>query len=274
MRGLSILFFFLVLFLQQIGGYTPLQSGFATLPVTVVMFVLSRRFGALADRFGPRLFMGAGPLLAAAGLLLFQRVGVKADYLAEVLPPLLVFALGLSMTVAPLTAAVLAGSEHEAGIASGVNNAVARVAGLLGTAAVGAVISSVFAASMDSHLVGVVLTGRARTALDAVKRLALGRPDVGGLPPGAGTHVARGRRSRRRAQLSRRYGDRRRTGGARWGSGRRWHPQPARVLEPVGRAGGRQGACVGLRRWAAGGRGGEGLLVSPWLRCAEQRKAQ
>ncbi len=78
--------------------------------------------------------MGAGPLIAAAGLLLFQRVGVKADYVSEVLPPLLVFSLGLSMTVAPLTAAVLAGSEHQAGIASGVNNAIARVAGLLGTA--------------------------------------------------------------------------------------------------------------------------------------------
>ncbi len=73
--GLAILFFFLILFLQQIGGYTPLQSGLATLPVTVVMFLLSRRFGALADRFGPRFFMGAGPLVAAGGLLLFQRVG-------------------------------------------------------------------------------------------------------------------------------------------------------------------------------------------------------
>ena len=75
--GLSILFFFLVLFLQQIGGYSPLQSGLATLPVTLVMFLLSRRFGALADRYGPRLFMGAGPLVAAAGLLLFQRVGLR-----------------------------------------------------------------------------------------------------------------------------------------------------------------------------------------------------
>ncbi|HEX8714073.1 MAG TPA: DHA2 family efflux MFS transporter permease subunit, partial [Solirubrobacteraceae bacterium] len=140
--GLAIVFFFLVLFLQQIGGYTPLKSGLATLPVTVVMFLLSRRFGALADRFGPRLFMGVGPLIGAGGLLLFQATGVKADYLTEVLPPLLIFALGLSMTVAPLTAAVLAGSEKEAGIASGVNNAVARVAGLLGTAAVGAAIAS------------------------------------------------------------------------------------------------------------------------------------
>ena len=73
--GLAIVFFFLVLFLQQIGGYTPLQSGLATLPVTIVMFLLSRRFGALADRYGPRLFMGVGPLVAAGGLLLFQTTG-------------------------------------------------------------------------------------------------------------------------------------------------------------------------------------------------------
>jgi EmrB/QacA subfamily drug resistance transporter len=152
--GLAILFFFLVLFLQQIGGYTPLKSGLATLPVTVIMFALSRRFGALADRFGPRLFMGAGPLVAAGGLLLFQRAGVKVDYLTEVLPPLVLFSLGLAMTVAPLTAAVLAGAEHQAGIASGVNNAVARVAGLLGTAAVGAAISSAFAAAVDCRLAG------------------------------------------------------------------------------------------------------------------------
>jgi len=114
--GLAILFFFLVLFLQQIGGYTPLQSGLAVLPATLVMFALSRRFGALADRFGPRLFMGAGPLVGACGLLLFQRVGVQVDYVSDVLPALLLFALGLSMTVAPLTAAVLAGAgEDQAG---------------------------------------------------------------------------------------------------------------------------------------------------------------
>jgi EmrB/QacA subfamily drug resistance transporter len=180
--GLAILFFFLVLFLQQVGGYTPLKSGLATLPVTVVMFVLSRRFGALADKYGPRLFMGAGPLLAAAGLLLFQRVGVRADYLSEVLPPLIVFSLGLSMTVAPLTAAVLAGSEHQAGIASGVNNAIARVAGLLGTAAVGAVIASAFVSSMDERLHGTVLGSAARVAVREAKRLPLGLPDVHGVP--------------------------------------------------------------------------------------------
>jgi hypothetical protein len=180
--GLAILFFFLVLFLQQIGGYSPLQSGLATLPVTLIMFVLSRRFGALADRFGPRLFMGAGPLVAACGLLLFQRIGVRVDYIADVLPGLLVFALGLSMTVAPLTAAVLAGAEHQAGIASGVNNAVARVAGLLGTAAVGAAVAGSFGATLDRRLSDAKLSPAARAAVRAAKRLPLGRPDVHALP--------------------------------------------------------------------------------------------
>ena len=180
--GLAIVFFFLVLFLQQIGGYTPLKSGLATLPATVVMFLLSRRFGALADRYGPRFFMGVGPLVGAGGLLLFQATGAKADYLTEVFPPLLIFSLGLSMTVAPLTAAVLAGSEKEAGIASGVNNAVARVAGLLGTAAVGAAIASSFASSIDSRLSGVVLGGAARAAVGEAKRLPLGLPSLRGMP--------------------------------------------------------------------------------------------
>ncbi len=182
--GLAVVFFFLVLFLQQVGGYTPLQSGLATLPATLILFALSRRFGRLADRHGPRFFMGAGPLVAAAGLLLFMRVGVHVDYLGDVLPAVLVFALGLSMTVAPLTAAVLADSQEDAGIASGVNNAVARVAGLFGTAGVGAVIAAAFGASLEHHLRGVTLGARARSAVAQVKRLALGRPDVSGLAAG------------------------------------------------------------------------------------------
>ncbi len=185
--GLSILFFFLVLFLQQIGGYTPLQSGLATLPVTVIMFVLSRRFGALADRLGPRMFMGGGPLVAAVGLLLFQRVSLKVDYVSEVLPALLVFAVGLSMTVAPLTAAVLAGAgKEQSGIASGVNNAIARVAGLLGTAALGAIVAASFASTLESRLAGTTLGASARVALEQAKRLPLGRPSVHGLPPAQG----------------------------------------------------------------------------------------
>ncbi len=181
--GLSILLFFLVLFLQQVVGYTPLQSGLATLPTSVVMFALSRRFGALADRLGPRLFMGLGPLLAATGLLLFLRLGLRVDYVSEVLPALLVFAVGLSMTVAPLTAAVLAGVEdHQAGIASAVNNAVARVAGLVAIAAIGAVVAAQFASALDGRLSGRRLDARARAAVAVVKRQPLGRPPVTGLP--------------------------------------------------------------------------------------------
>jgi EmrB/QacA subfamily drug resistance transporter len=141
--GLSILFFFLVIYLQQVAGYTALRSGLTTLPVTLIMFALSRRFGALADRYGPRLFMGAGPLIAAAGILLFLRAGMRAAYLGDLLPALVVFSLGLSMTVAPLTATVLADAdETDAGIASAINNAVARVAGLVGVSVIGVVVAS------------------------------------------------------------------------------------------------------------------------------------
>ena len=140
--GLGTMFFVLVLFLQQVGGFTALEAGAATLPTTIVMFTLARRFGALADRQGPRLFMGVGPLVSACGvLLLFLLVDTDPSFVSEVLPGVVVFSLGLSMTVAPLTAAVLADAEEQnAGIASGVNNAVARVASLLATAAVGAVV--------------------------------------------------------------------------------------------------------------------------------------
>jgi len=136
--GLSTLTFFLVLFLQQLAGYSALKSGFALLPITVVMFLLSPRVGRMSMRVGPRLFMGIGPLVAALGVLPLIRLDPGFEYWLELLPPLLLFSVGLSMIVAPLTATVLADAdESDAGIASGVNNAVARVAGLLGIAVVG-----------------------------------------------------------------------------------------------------------------------------------------
>jgi EmrB/QacA subfamily drug resistance transporter len=141
--GLSILFFFLVIFLQQVAGYSALRSGLTTVPVTLIMFALSRRFGALADRYGPRFFMGAGPLIAAAGVLTFVRTGIHTSYVRDLLPGLLIFSLGLSMTVAPLTATVMAdANEADAGIASAINNAIARVAGLVGVSVVGVVVAS------------------------------------------------------------------------------------------------------------------------------------
>ena len=141
--GLSILFFLLSLFLQEVAHWKPTEAGLATLPTTLIMFALSRRFGRLADRFGPRLFMGAGPIVCAVGLLLFLRVGRHVSFITDLAPPLIVFALGLSMTVAPLTATVLAGvAPEQAGIASAVNNAVARIAGLLGVAVLGPIVGA------------------------------------------------------------------------------------------------------------------------------------
>jgi EmrB/QacA subfamily drug resistance transporter len=151
--GLGLLFFFLVLYLQQVAGYNALEAGASSIPVTVMMFVLSTRFGALADRYGPRFFMGVGPLVAAAGMAWLLRIDAHVDYLTDLLPALVLFGLGLSMTVAPLTATVLADAdESNAGIASGVNNAIARVAGLVAIAAVGAVVSAAFAARLDDEI--------------------------------------------------------------------------------------------------------------------------
>jgi EmrB/QacA subfamily drug resistance transporter len=136
--GLSTLLFFLTIFLQQIDGYSALQSGAATLPITAVMFVLSRRFGALAMRIGARPFMGFGPLVCAGACLWMLTLDPGFDYWSRLLPPVVVFAVGLSMIVAPLTSTVLADAgASDAGIASGVNNAISRVAGLLGIAVVG-----------------------------------------------------------------------------------------------------------------------------------------
>ena len=141
--GLSAWSFFLTLFLQQVAGYSAFQSGLATLPLTIVMFFLSRYVGRLSMRIGPRLFMGAGPLLAGAATLSIVRLPSHLDYWTDLLPSLLAFALGLAMTVAPLTTTVLNDAgPGDAGIASGVNNAVARIAGLIAIAAVGIAASS------------------------------------------------------------------------------------------------------------------------------------
>lgn len=134
--AISTVFFLLVLQLQVVVGFSPLAAGASALPVTVLMLLLSSRAGALAQRTGPRLPMTVGPLVAAVGLLLMLRVGPGASYLADVLPAVVLFGLGLSCLVAPLTATVLgAAPGHLAGTASGVNNAVARTAGLLAVAA-------------------------------------------------------------------------------------------------------------------------------------------
>jgi EmrB/QacA subfamily drug resistance transporter len=176
--GLGVVFFMLVLYLQEVAGYTALAAGFALLPSTIVMFLLSKRMGRLADRYGPRLFMGLGPLTAALGLALMLRLGAHVNYLTDLFPALLVFSLGLAATVAPLTAAVLSDAdEANAGIASGVNNAIARVAGLIAIAAIGAVISSQFKSALDERLTGLRLSAAAHQAVAQARQQTLARVD-------------------------------------------------------------------------------------------------
>jgi EmrB/QacA subfamily drug resistance transporter len=182
--GLGITFFLLVLYLQEVAGYRALHAGFALMPSTIVMFLLSKRMGALADRFGPRLFMGLGPLVSAVGLALMLRLGGHVRYFVDLLPALVVFSLGLAATVAPLTAAVLSDAdEGNAGIASGVNNAIARVAGLVAIAAVGAVISAQFSSTLDHRLAGVPLSPAARTAVAQARQQTLARVPVSAAGP-------------------------------------------------------------------------------------------
>jgi EmrB/QacA subfamily drug resistance transporter len=169
--------FFLTLYLQQVGGYSPLAAGFASTPVSILMFILSPRFGRFTAGVGPRLPMSLGPIVGGIGLLLFLRMGVHPNYWTEVLPPLVLFGLGLSATVAPLTTTVLnAVDEHNAGIASGTNNAIARVAGLLAIAVMGAALSSQFESSIADSVATNQLSPQATRVIESAKS----RPLAGG----------------------------------------------------------------------------------------------
>ena len=160
--------FLLVLQLQVGLGYSALAAGASLLPVTLLMLALSARTAQLAQRIGPRLPMTVGPVLVAAGLVGLSRVEPGRSYAATVLPAIVVFGLGLALTVAPLTATVLAGVEEaRMGVASGVNNAVARVAGLLAVAVLPA------AAGVDLGRVGEGLGGGFRAALLGCAALCL-----------------------------------------------------------------------------------------------------
>lgn len=181
--GIGLLGFFVTIYLQQVAGYSALKSGVTGLVPTVVMFLLSARMGRLADRFGPRPFLTVGPLLVAAGFGLMQRYGTSVSLIGDVLPALLVFSLGLALTVSPLTATVLADAdESEAGIASAVNNAIARTAGLMAVAAVGAVVSSYYGALLDQRL-GHRLPPSAQAAVSEAKRRTFGTIQGSALPP-------------------------------------------------------------------------------------------
>jgi hypothetical protein len=175
-------FFLLMLQLQNGLGYSALVAGASLLPLNALILVLSPRAGHLAERIGARLPMAVGSLIGGIGMLLFMRVRPGAPYMTSVLPAVLVFGVGLGVFIAPLTAAALRSlGERRAGIASGVNNAVARLAGLLATATIpaasglggvheirGAVLSSAFARScvicavlcaLGSVVAGLMISG-------------------------------------------------------------------------------------------------------------------
>jgi EmrB/QacA subfamily drug resistance transporter len=136
--GLTALTTFMTLFLLEFSGYSAFRAGVSLLPVTIVMFFLSPRTGRLSMQYGPHLFMALGPIVAGVAVLWFARLPPHLNYWVDLFPALLVFAGGLSLTVAPLTTTVLADADAgDAGVASGVNNAVARIAGLLAVAVLG-----------------------------------------------------------------------------------------------------------------------------------------
>lgn len=144
--ALSLNGFVIGVYLQQGPGLSATAAGLASLPITILMILLSSRAGAWAGKLGPRLFMTVGPLLMAVGAALLLTVGVEFDYWWQVLPAMIVLGVGLSLTVAPLTSAILGAiDENRSGIASAVNNAVSRVAGLL----VVALLSTIVGGALD-----------------------------------------------------------------------------------------------------------------------------
>jgi EmrB/QacA subfamily drug resistance transporter len=166
--GLGAATFFVTIFLQQVAEYRPVAAGLALVPITICMWLLSRRFGALSDRIGPRLLMGCGPLVAGLGLMWMGQLDSDVDYVTDLLPAVILFGLGLSATVAPLTNTVLgAVPQHNAGVASGVNNQISRVAALLAIPVVGAVVAARFTAELGADTDVPPLSGGSAAVVDA-----------------------------------------------------------------------------------------------------------
>jgi EmrB/QacA subfamily drug resistance transporter len=166
--GLGAATFFVTIYLQQVGGYTPVAAGLSLVPITVIMALTSRRWGALSDTVGPRLMMGFGPIVAGLGLIWIGQVGSDVSYVTDLLPGVVVFGLGLSATVAPLTNTVLgAVAQHHAGVASGINNQIARVASLLAIAVIGAVVAARFESVLGGRSDVPPLSGGSPQVVDA-----------------------------------------------------------------------------------------------------------
>lgn len=172
--GMGVVFFLLTVNLQVVGGWSALAAGSAMLPVTAMMLVFSSRAGALAQKIGPRIPLTVGPLLIAGGMVLLSRIGASPNWLVDVAPGAVVFGAGLALSVAPVTATVLASvPDDQMGAASGVNNAISRTGGLLTVAGIPALVGLSGDALSDPALLSAsygdaVLVGAALVAASAL----------------------------------------------------------------------------------------------------------
>jgi EmrB/QacA subfamily drug resistance transporter len=175
--------------LQKVHGYTPLEAGLALLPFTIILSSLSRWAGGLINRYGARLPLMVGPTLAGFGFLLFARTGLNGNYWTQYFPAVVVLGLGMTVTISPLTTAMLgAVSQDHAGIASGINNAVARTAGLVAIATFGIVVAQIFYGALSQNLDALHLAPALSSAMQAQRDLLTGIQIPAGV--GSTTHGA------------------------------------------------------------------------------------